>query len=99
MPYRIEYGPAMPERYIKKQKPLRLQIMTAVMLLLFSFAVRQFFPAGIEQLRRVLLPEAPGITQEALDAFMRDLRGGESLGNSFTAFCTYIIDHDETLSG
>ena len=99
MPYRIEYGPAMPERYIKKQKPLRLQIMTAVMLLLFSLAVRQFYPTGIEQLRRVLLPEAHGITPEALYTFMRDLRDGESLGNSFTAFCTYIIDHDETLSG
>ena len=68
-------------------------------LLLFSFAVRQFFPTGIEKLRSVLLPAAPGITQHALDAFMSDLRSGESLGNSFTAFCTYIIDHDEILSG
>ena len=99
MPYRIEYGSAIPEQYLPKKKPLRLQIMTAVMLLLFSFAVRQFFPTGIEKLRSVLLPAAPGITQHALDAFMSDLRSGESLGNSFTAFCTYIIDHDEILSG
>ena len=99
MPYRIEYGPVIPKQHIQRRNPLRLQAMTAVMLLLFSFAVRQIFPAGIEKLRNILLPAAPGITQEALDAFMCDLRSGESLGNSFTAFCSYIIDHDEIISG
>ena len=99
MPYRIEYGPAISKQPIQKRNPLRLQAMTTVMLLLFSFAVRQFFPAGTEKLRSILLPATPGITQEALDAFMYDLRGGESLGDSFTAFCSYIIDHDEIFSG
>ena len=99
MPYRIEYGPTISKQPIQKRNPLRLQAMTAVMLLLFSLTVHHFFPSGIEKLRSILLPSTPGITQEALDTFMCDLRGGESLGDSFTAFCSYIIDHDEILSG
>jgi len=61
--------------------------------------VRQFFPEGIGKLRSLLLPIEHSVTQEALDAFMGDLRNGEPLSDSFTAFCVYIIDHDETLSG
>ena len=99
MSYRIEYGPAVPPQYIKKKAFFRLQVMTALFFLLFSLAVRQFFPTGIEKLRSLLLPGTPGVTQMALNGFMGDLRNGESLGDSFTAFCVYIIDHDETLSG
>lgn len=98
MPYRIEYGSAIPPQYIKKKKPLRLQIMTAIFLLTFSLLVRQFFPAGTQKLRQILLPGTPSVTQEALDMLMGDLRDGESLGDAFTAFCVYIVDHDETIS-
>ena len=99
MSYRIEYGSAIPKQYIRKTNPLRLQAMTAVCLLLFSLVVSQFFPAGTEALRRILLQEKPSVTQEAVDAFMGDIRSGESLGDSLTAFCVYIIDHDETIPG
>lgn len=98
MSYRIEYGPAIPPQYIKKRRsPLRLQIMTAACLLVFSLLVRQFFPAGIQELRHILLPGAPTVTQEALDTLMDDLRDGEPLSDAFTAFCVYIIDHDEKI--
>ena len=98
MSYRIEYGPAIPQQYIKRRNPVRLQVMTAACLLLFSLLVRQFFPAGVQELRRVLLPDVPTITQEALDTMMDDLRDGESLGDAFTAFCTYVIGHDEAFA-
>ena len=97
MSYRIEYGPAIPQQYIRKRSPIRLQTMTAACLLLFSLLVRQFFPTGVQELRRVLLPDVPTVTQQALDALMGNLRNGEPLGDAFTAFCAYIIDHDETL--
>ena len=97
MSYRIEYGPAIPPQYIKKTNSLRLQTMTAVCLLLFSFLVRQFFPTGVQQLRQFLLPGSPTVTQEALDTMMGNLRNGEPLRDAFTAFCVYIVDHDETI--
>lgn len=99
MSYRIEYGPAVPARYVRKRQPFRLQLMTALFLLLFSFAVQRFFPAGTLKLRSLLLPQTPSVTQEALSAFMEDLRCGTALDDSFTAFCAYIIDHDERLPG
>ena len=99
MAYRIEYGPAVPPKYQKKYKPQRLQAMTAAFLLLFSLIVRQYFPAGTEQLRRILLPGTPTVTQQALDTLMTDLRDGYPIGNAFTAFCEHIISHDQTVSG
>ena len=68
----------------------------AVCLLLFSLSVRLFFPSGAETLRSFLLPGKFSVTQTAVESFMGDIRSGEPLGQSFTAFCTYIIDHDET---
>ena len=99
MAYRIEYGPATPPQYVKKPKLLRLQIMTAVCLLLFTLLVRQAFPAGTDKLRQILLPGMPTVTQQALDHLMGSLREGAPIGDSFTAFCQYIFDHDEALSG
>ena len=97
MAYRIEYGSAVPTQYIKKPKPQRLQILTAVCLLVFSLFVRQHFPAGMQKLRQLLLPGTLTVTQEALDGLMGDLRNGENFTSAFTAFCEYIIDHDETI--
>ena len=60
MGYRIEYGPAIPTQYVHNTKPVRIQSMTAVCLLLFSLTVRLFFPAGTAQLREYL--KAAGFT-------------------------------------
>lgn len=97
MAYRIEYGPAVPEQYIKRKNPLRLQILTAAFLLTFSLLVRQYFPAGTQKLRQFLLPGSHSVTQDALDLLMGDLRSGEPIGDALTTFCVYIIDHDETI--
>ena len=99
MSYRIEYGPAMPGRYIEKNSFIRLQSMTALCLLLFSLTVRYFFPSGTEKLRQILLPGELSVTQEAVETFMSDIRNGEAFADSLTAFCEYIVIHDEALSG
>ena len=99
MGYRIEYGPAIPTQYVHNTKPVRIQSMTAVCLLLFSLTVRLFFPAGTAQLREYLLPGELTVTQQAVDTLMDNIRNGESFENSVTTFCKYIIAHDESLSG
>ena len=99
MSYRIEYGSAMPGRYIEKNSFIRLQSMTALCLLLFSLTVRYFFPSGTEKLRQILLPGELSVTQEAVETFMSDIRNGEAFADSLTAFCEYIVIHDEALSG
>ena len=98
MSYRIEYGPAIPTQYARRSNATRIQALTASFLLLFSLLVRQFFPAGTEKLREILLPQTHTVTQDALEIMMTYLRDGETLPDAFSAFCVYIIDHDETLS-
>ena len=99
MSYRIEYGSAIPDRYVIRNNFLRLRSMTAICLLLFSLTVRHFFPEGTEKLRQLLLPGELSVTQEAVETFMGDIRNGEDFTDSLTAFCEYIVIHDETLSG
>ena len=98
MSYRIEYGPPVPPQYVKKPRPLHLQIMTAVCLLLFSLLVRQFFPAGTNKLRQILLPGTPTVTQQALETFLTDVRTGAPVGDAFYVFCSQIISHDAAFS-
>ena len=98
MSYRIEYGPPIPPQYVQKTNSARIQAMTAAFLLLFSLLVRQFFPAGTEKLRQLLLPQTHTVTQDALEIMMTYLRDGETLTDAFSAFCVYIIDNDEILS-
>ena len=99
MAYRITYGPPVPARYQKRDKPSRLRLLTAAWLMVFVLLVRLLFPAGVTQLRTYLLPDPQNITQTALGAFMSDLRGGEALDDALFAFCKLIISHDPPISG
>ena len=98
MSYRIEYGPAIPSRYVTRNSFLRLRSMTAACLLLFCLTVRHVFPEGSEKLRQILLPGEPSVTQQAVETFMSNIRNGEDFTDSLTTFCEYIVIHDETLS-
>lgn len=99
MAYHVAYGPPIPERYQKKRyNPLRLQVMTAVCLLVFVLLVKAWFPVGTQKLQQLLLPGAPSVTQQALDELVTNIRSGDPLNAAFTAFCQHIIDHDEAIS-
>ena len=97
MSYRIEYGPDLPTRYRNIRRNTRLKVMTALWLLVFSLLVRSFFPAGTEELRRVLLADADSVVQNAYSLFLGEVRSGQSVGDAFTVFCRYVIDHEEAL--
>ena len=97
MSYRIEYGTTIVPQQTQNKEPIRLRVMTAAFLLLFTLCVRQFFPSGTEKLRSCLLPERLTSTQQALDYLMGDLRHGEPLGQALTAFCASIIFNEQAL--
>ena len=97
MPYRIEYGTTVPERYQKKNHPQRLQIMTAACLLVFVILIGQFFPAGLDMLRTVLIPDEKSVTQTALDGFVANIQCGESVGDAFFVFCAQILESDSAI--
>lgn len=93
MAYRIVYGPEIPPRYCKKHTNSRLRFFTAICLLLFALLVKQFFPEGVEELQKLLLPGDPTIAQEALSSMMHQLQAGEAPVDAFTVFCKEILAH------
>lgn len=99
MAYRIEYGPAIPEKYqTQRPEPHRIQLLTAVCLLVFTMIVKIWFPAGTQKLQQFLLPGAPSVTQQALDELVANLRFGDPLDEAFTAFCRHIISNEPAIS-
>lgn len=90
MSYRIVYGAAVPQKRTGGGRILRLQMMTAVFLLLFTLFVSLTWPAGTAKLREYLLP-ADGNTQTALQEFVSGLEEGESAREALTAFCRQMI--------
>lgn len=76
----------------KKRGPLRLQFLTTVFLLLFTLAVRQFWPEGTRMLREFLIPGEPTVTQAAFSEMVTEIQAGEPLGDAVTAFCRQIVE-------
>lgn len=92
MAYRIVYGSDPP--IIKQKRPvLRLQILTALFLLLFTVSVRSIWPEGTAKLQQILIPGELTITQVAMTDMVQSLRDGASLDDAVTAFCHQVITY------
>lgn len=91
MGYRIDYGPAEPQKKNKLWETVKMQVLTAVFAAAFTIGVRTWWPEGTAQLRAWLLPGEPSVTQTAFSNLVDDLRNGTQLGDAVTAFCREII--------
>lgn len=91
MAYRIDYGPAIPKKKQKIFPKLRLQALTAVLLLLFVLGVKYAWPAGTAKLRQALLPNGSSATGQAVAALTERIGNGEAIGDAVTAFCQEIL--------
>ena len=89
MGYRIVYGP-MPKAAPSGSG--RLRVMTAVFGRLFALCVHFLWPQGSRMLREIFLPGTPGVTEQALESMVADIRSGEDFGDAVTAFCQEILD-------
>lgn len=97
MGYRIDYGPSAPKKQSKTWPQLRLQLFTAVFLLLFVLGIKRSWPEGVEKLRSLLLPrDTPSASQTAIQAFVDDLQNGSSVGDAVTTFCREIVENADT---
>ena len=93
MSYRIEYGGAIPMKYIRTRNGDFLRIMTAACLILFALAVGRFWPRGRQVLREFFLPREPTVTEQAFSGLVHDLVQGKNLEEAMTVFCQQIIDN------
>ena len=93
MAYRIEYRPPACKHKIPRfrwQTPL----MTCLFFLLFVVSIKTAWPAGSQALHRILLP--PGDfseSQTAIQTLISNLKDGQPIYESLTAFCKQIIAH------
>ena len=74
---------------------LRLQILTAVFILLFSLTVKYVWPQGTDKLRACLIPSDLSVTEAAFLDMTHQLRSGEPLKDALETFCIEILEHDE----
>lgn len=92
MGYRIDYGPAPKTRPAGFRSLLRLQLLTAVFLLLFVLGVKKAWPEGTKKLQQLLLPGSSSASMDAFHGFLDDLREGDSFHDAFAAFCREVVD-------
>lgn len=92
MAYRIEYDSRGGKYEIKKDKPSRLPVLAAAAFLLFLLFTFQFWDAGAEVIRDLLIPGDREVTVRAWDHMTDDLRSGAGLQDAFAAFCAEVLD-------
>ena len=92
MSYRIVYGGPTPENKMSNTTAVRLRTMIAAALLIFSMIVRLLWPDGTTLLQSVFLPTDLTVAEEAFSVLLEEVRQGQPVDDSITAFCQKIID-------
>ena len=92
MGYRIEYEGTIPIRQAPSCTRLRLRSLMAGFFLVFCIGVRLLWPEGTRLLQSYFLPGDLTVTEAAFSEMISDIRTGNDIGSSVTAFCQRIID-------
>jgi hypothetical protein len=97
MGYKIVYGQEFQHYAPPPSGSARIRILTAGFLLAGCILARCLWPEGASILRNLLLPGSPTATEQAFLTMMEDLRIGQSLGASITAFCKTVLENGAPL--
>lgn len=92
MTYRIDYAPEKTKKSTELWTKLRLQALTAGLLLLFTLGARYAWPEGRARLREVFLVSEMSQTGRALQAMVDRISDGEPFGEAVTTFCQQVLD-------
>ena len=93
MGYRIVYGGEVQKKAIPRKGSGNLRLLTALFMLVFILSVKIWWNEGAEQLRSILIPGELSATEAAFSGLVSDLREGEGIRESVTAFCQMIIQN------
>lgn len=94
MGYRVDYGPVKKVRGTEKRVCRGASVIGVFLLLVFLLA-GSLWPEGKAILRRLIFPGDPAVTAAALENLTEDLRSGEDLTDSMSAFCIQILEGAE----
>lgn len=96
MGYRIVYEGGEPKTEKDGLKlSVRLQVMTAVCMLVFIIIIKQRWPEATERLKSVFLPGSESAAQTAFYNLNEDLENGMGIGDALVVFCRDLIDNEE----
>ena len=93
MSYRIEYGTAVPDKFLVKKRKSHVRTLTALWILLFALCVGKYWPDGRQVLQKFFIPGEPSVTEQAFSGMITNLTEGVTLEAAMAAFCQQIIDH------
>ena len=93
MGYRIVYGEDDRTRTDHAATGRRLQVFTALCLLIFTLAVKIFWSRGATVLQEVFLPGQPGVTEQAASDLLMRIRAGTGFEDALRTFCLDILEN------
>ena len=85
MGYRVDYKPMKKVRGAEKHR-VRLPALTGMFFLLFLLLVNMFWDEGTTVMRELLFPERAAVTAAALETLVQELKAGETLKDTVSAF-------------
>lgn len=91
MGYRVEYQPAMKNEGTMDKRLQRPWALTAAFLIAFGLFTNAFWPDGQKVLQEILWPGDMEVTQQAVEAFVTELRYGEPFTDAVEGFCREIL--------
>ncbi len=90
MGYTVEYNPELTKRYpTEKYQSKKTPIILIVSLIL----IIGLYITTRESIYQLMIPGDPQVTTAAFSEMMDQIAAGESLKDSFFAFCEDIISH------
>ena len=91
MSYRIDYEPKLKHKYPVKQETRYFLNMAAVVALLAAIVLLLCNPTVHMALQKILLPGDAMQTKAAINQMIVNLKDGETIKHSVTAFCMEIL--------
>ena len=92
MGYQIRYDAGKAVKTGLKERKRSAVGMVAAGLVVTCLLVRLFWPAGMEKLRRMVLPGDPEVTGRAAEQMVSQIHEGVPVGDAVQVFCREILN-------
>lgn len=97
MSYTIQYTQTKKAAAGKRRNGRGRGWIAAALLLALALVVRLMWPQVGEYAQKLLLLGVSDQNEEAVTAFIQDLRGGEDFSDALTAFCREVLQNGQTV--
>lgn len=97
MSYTIQYTQTKKTAVGKRRNGRGRGWIAAALLLILALVARLMWPQVGEYAQKLLLLGVSDQNEEAVTAFIQDVRGGEDFSDALTAFCREVLQNGQTV--